>query len=594
MMSHSQHALILGGTHVDGIDATWHPDGYRFAVAADGLEFGSAEAVESVVRAFAEDGSVARIEGHDNAETTFRLLIEGQDHTALNRGEAAFRRLLPDGYGGTTDLVERPPDGHAPASVRTILTGSFAQEYDDEALLRCERVYTVTLTHLPFVRSEFETVAPVLPAPSPQTVTIDSCESTAGWAASPGAAPVAVSTSGGALHFSAEAASTTPGGFRAWNITRTSAPLDLTGTPFIAIEAKFPVAWGAATRMFLRVAGAFKGSVSQEGVSDGYTRLTFYAADLDGSATMRILADQNDAGTGAGTLSIRSIEAATSPESRQGARVIEVGGTERTPGSLHIAARDGASPLGLVVAHTSPDAGVDHNPDLARWVTDGPGFVRDITAPMGGYREMEESATSVIRCRVPAASLPTSTYQIALLVRPYFDGRAGFGWMAGTSARPDSDVATSYDSGEVWVDLVEGRDALVAVGTTTLPTAVTAAGSTVISISKHSGGVVRVRGMWLFQTGRDCGLTAVSTDEPNLWIDTATASESALILTGEAADQSDAYAPSGTDVFAATPHIFRAGKVAAYVVTSEVDHPASEFRHHRRWPYNAADDGTDQ
>lgn len=95
----SLHELVLGGLPIDGVDSHLTDEGWllRVKAAAHGTTFGTAEAVMSVVDAMGADGGQARIERWGNAVSTIQLQILGVDATALAKGEAAIRRVLPDG-----------------------------------------------------------------------------------------------------------------------------------------------------------------------------------------------------------------------------------------------------------------------------------------------------------------------------------------------------------------------------------------------------------------------------------------------------------------------------------------------------------------
>lgn len=595
MIYDSQHALVLGGTPIDGYDSMFTEGGYRFSVLAEGYEPGSAEAVESVVRSLAADGSSARIDGSDNAKTTFRLQVEGEDIHALNRGEAAFRRLLPDGYGAPTDLLWRPPQDHAPASVRTILTGTFDQDFSDLDELNLERIYAVTLTHRPFVRSEFPSVANALPIGEGVQTLINDCSSTAGWSAlGTGGTPIIPTTSGGAVHFVLPSSTNTLHG---WTLTL-AGTYDLALTPYLMIEVKFPP-MSYANDGLLAVGGRWLEPVQKAVTTDGYMRYMFDTSSVVGGPAWSpgpivVHFGQIAAGGTTRTLSVRHIDAlpvANPGLPRQNSRLLKIGGTERTPGTMHVSSRDG-SPLGLTIVHTSPDEGTGYDPDLSRWITSIlPTADLDPLAPMGGWVTSQSPDTVV--AEVPSASLPTATYQIALYLKSTVNLRTAFQWTAWTAPIPGLPNATAGDYGTTWVDLVANQPTLVGIGTTTLPASIANAGRTRIEIIQGVGAVVKVGGMWLFRTGRDCGLTAVRTDEPHMWVDSDEAGNSGTVLVGSVGDRSDAYAPSASvgEVIAADSHTFRAGNVITYVA-SLAPNAAVQVEHYRRWPYNAADDGT--
>ena len=154
----SRHELLIDALRMSGAEADEGnvDEGYSFTVLSEGVAFGSSDPVLAVVRSLWGDGSSARIEAYDNAETAFKVRVRGVDHQAVAAGVAALRNALPDGRDERTTaaLTWRPADGHSPASVRTILVGRTEPgAFVDVAHLRVECVVTVRLTCAPHVRS---------------------------------------------------------------------------------------------------------------------------------------------------------------------------------------------------------------------------------------------------------------------------------------------------------------------------------------------------------------------------------------------------------------------------------------------------------
>src|SRR5690606_29807735 len=198
---------------------------------------GTSEPVVSVMQSLSADGAASRVDAWGNATSTIQVQVSGADHTALALGEAALRRVLPDGWDDPVDLVWRPPDGMAPASVRVVLSAVLGSPFGDgwdQGEMRFTRTYPLTLTHRPHVYSEHETVAPALPRGAGAITVIDPLTSTTGWSwTDRGGAVRTPTTSASILRFEQP-----PGGVLAvkrWQIHRAGS-VSFAGTPYLVIE----------------------------------------------------------------------------------------------------------------------------------------------------------------------------------------------------------------------------------------------------------------------------------------------------------------------------------------------------------------------
>lgn len=581
----SLHELTLGGLSLDGIDSVLTDEGWMLRVksAASGTSFGTSEAVVSAVDAMGADGGQARIDGYANAVTTLQLQILGVDATALAKGEAAVRRVLPDGWGAPVDLLWRAPDGQAPASVRVVLTGvlgspSTGSEWDRDEV-RLARTFPLVLTHRPGVRSEHLTITAALPpSATAETTVVDDCTSATGWTARLTDWSTAPVLTAGANGLVVEHPPST--GPKMVQFTRAGV-VNFAALPYLVVEARVA---GDSRVARWEASGTLRAPMVSQALSDGFTRYVFRTSGVASQFFVMRLTGTVAAGGGGAYIRKVSLTSQHSATPRQSARIINVGGTERTPGTLTVSSRNGTTATGLTLIHTCPDDGTGYDPDLNRWVTSGPAQVDDVNAPMGGWRTLTDYLNAV----VPWHTFPAATsYQIGALVRSDTAQEVTIEWSAWSWI--DS-VPTRQVLGERIVTLEAGKLAWVPMGRTTLPTIQARRGGVMLSLNQTAGTAVKVGGWYAFRSGRDSALTVVDSPKPRLFIEVGEGSEPGSWMIGDAADGSDAYTlPSG--IKSPGVHVFRAGRVASYVVTQNTNDPAVEFAHHHWWTANAADDG---
>lgn len=579
----SLHELVLGGLPIDGVDSHLTDEGWllRVKAAAHGTTFGTAEAVMSVVDAMGADGGQARIERWGNAVSTIQLQVLGVDATALAKGEAAIRRVLPDGYGAPVDLLWRPPDGEAPASVRTVLTGvlgspSSGTEWDSDEL-RLTRTFPLELTHEPHVRSEHLTVTPALPVG--EVTVIDDCTSATGWSATDiEGDPITPTVVSGAIHFEHPAEDTL-----VWRVQRPGS-INFAPAPWLTVDAKLTS--GEPMSFAVLVAGTNRFMEASQQLPSGMWRFLF---DMRGVGTKPVgFSAVNFGRSVADTLVIDQMGVSiTRPAMGKQIRgAIEIGGTERTPGTLTVSARDGVSPTGLTLVHTAPDDGTGYDPDLNRWVFSGPAQVDDVTAPMGGWRTL----TGYLSAVVPWDTFPAATsYQIGALVRSDTTQEVAIEWSAWSWI--DS-VLTQQVVGERILTLEAEKLTWVPMGRTTLPAIQARRGGVGLGLNQTAGAPVKVGGWYAFRADRDSALTVVTSDKPRLFIEAGDGGgDPGGWMVGNAADGSDAYTPRAIEIHAPGVHTFPSGRVATYIITAGIADPAVAYTYYQRWTANAADPG---
>lgn len=593
-MRESMHELILNGLPLSGLAAdALTSGGYAISVLAEGFEPGSHEAVLSVVRTIGADGSSVREEGADNAETTFRVMIEGVHHAALAEGRAALQRAFPMrtaavGADASVELVYRPSDGLAPAAVRDVVHGAARHEYDDldEISDPPRRIYAVTLTHLPYVRSEYETTAPALSVGEvTETVVVDTCDSAAGWSSDHGA----VTASGGTVYagrsWSGPVVAPDP-----YTLTMTRAgAVPMSSTPYLLVEAQAATLLPAAPATVSLVTddGTALPPIRSQRLAGDYIQHAFDTTGHTLSAVRVQAASTRASRDDALFLRIASVARTSNPSgtARQQMRTLSIGGTERTPGSIHVAQRTGAAPLGPTLIHTSPHEPGGYDPDLLRWAT-APG-VPDPTVPAG--KTWDLSAADVITFS-PSSTYPQGPYVLYAYVRSTTTQSVRFSRTVAGSIPGGTTFREIHQRSE-YVTLTAGKWTMVSIGLESLPAMRGPLGNTWVVIGCNGAPGVTIGGFWAFAAGDSCSLTIVDAEQPHLYIDSPKVGEAADVWCSAVADRSNGYYPSGGVVAAGLP-VLSAGLTDVYVVTADADNPEIDCTHFRRWPDWPADDGT--
>lgn len=170
------------------------PDvGYAIEAMADGTTFGNPEALIEVVKSLLAEGSLAVLEGWDNRQAPIRLRLSAPTAIAGPAlAEAEKLLMLAVLSLAKAPLVYTPPATDAVACVFDVVAAKLERDvstgWDLDESQREQRFYLLTLTCLPFARTEESVVVPTLGPPpvSPSTTVIDTCASLTGWTATGG------------------------------------------------------------------------------------------------------------------------------------------------------------------------------------------------------------------------------------------------------------------------------------------------------------------------------------------------------------------------------------------------------------------------
>lgn len=577
------HSLTLGGLLLtESSPDTDH--GYEFNVLADGLGFGVAAGVQEVITSLLADGDLVRVDRYGNREVTFVVEITGPSLGALAYGEAALRREV----GRPNSLTWQAPDVLSVPTVFDVVTSEMQQTFDDLDELRTRRTFKVTLTCSPFASSAELTTAAAL-ASGTTSVLIDDCSSATGWtgtrngAPSPSDGPSTIWEDGsvGIMELSNTV------GFppEEWTLTRTGS-MDFTSTRFLDVELTTLSAKGGAP---LSVSAYLDGSskalpmLQARRISDnsGYYEVTFDTGGVVASSvTFRHVssAGYGHAWQGLQVRNMARSDIAPNVTSHQMARILEVGGTERTPASIHVTSTDGAADLGLTFVHTSPEDGSGYSPPLRRWRTAGGTVVSG--GPFSGSREPIDSS---FVASVPTASIPRGGYQLVANLRSAVSATSPVYYAVRTQL-PDGSLMGEVSgkqsvefTANVWTTAVLFEDLA-------LPSVRTAAGFVKIDIGAVG---VEIDEAWLFRMDDDCALTYVNVTSPNLWLDSA--GQSSPVPTVWVGDGRDTSTHPGTLLAGMGAHVLSPDGTAVFVATAAATNPMVSAEFFKRWHSNAAE-----
>lgn len=596
------HSLTYGSLTLTGdqsfADPTHH---YWFEVAADGTEFGSPDAVTRIVTSLLSDGDIVAYDRDGNRTIPVKVMVKGPTLGSVAQGEAALRRESKV----SNLLTWQPPDTFAPTSVYETFPSSMPRSYDagwdlDEKS-GFGRAFTLTLTCAPFARSAELTTVPALPAVTATTTTITNADTTTGW-------------TGSASFYGGTTGSPTPTDQGAYvRVGITSSPLPLIGiraiftttavsmatTPYLLVEVGVQTTSPGTVSFFATLGGvATELPVVQSRVTT--TGTTLYVLDTAGGSLTQILVAVAAApgGTiGPSRIDVHDVSRTNVvPQitTRQFSRVLAVGGTERTPASIHIASPDGTSDIGLTIISTMPGkypaAGFD--PAMSRWYVSGT-RTADATT-VSGYRFRLDNGflTSV----APASSFPEGGYQMSGLLASSVPGAYLVSSVVQT--RKSGVTLKEWNNEEVVTLGPAPNWLLVDMGVPTLPILRAESGTDVVLSVRVlnvngtvlAGPVVEAQDCWMLPVDDDCGLTVVQTDKAHLWLDSPTTTTGVpRVFEGDDATRAGSTYPlSGVSGGA---HILSSGTTGLAVINSGAEKVVVEASYHKRWLHNAAEEG---
>ena len=423
------------------------------------------------------------------------------------------------------------------------------------------RKWTLTLTCAPWARSaDAVTVEALTAGAVPSTLIVDACTSATGWTGSTGDA-VTVETITGEVGVQASDAN----GDGLVSLHRVAA-IDMTAHQFLLLDwSLFP---GSAVTV--QDGSAVVPEIARHLTTGGWYQSWFGPVDPSAFSTGFRVSHFGGPSPELESIAVWRVQKSNMPPGttpRQLSRIIEVGGTERTPASVHVTAENGTDPLGgLVIVHTSPKDGSGYSPPLRRWRTSAStGPETGDAATYSGKYEPVGFTSGGFYAEVPTSALPEGGYTLVARLRCASASAATIYWSTSTIF-PDSTTQQGYANAVVPVTFPDGDYHLVPLGVVTLPSVRTSAGKVQIVIqASDDNPQIYLDEAWLFREDDDCALSIVDTARSNLWLDSPGVSDS--VETVWVGDDSQTRVHPGEGLIAQGRHVLR---------------PPSA--HRRRWP----------
>lgn len=559
---------------------------YPFAVEFGGSH-GAPETREELVESMLADGDIVDVPGYGNREMSLVVYVDGADLADLAENEVTLRRECSK---SRNLLTFDPGDGFGPASVFETFTASMVFVKNDSGEMAGMRRWELTIPAAPFARSADLTTVEALVAGT-TTVSVDTCDATTGWTGTRGGESYSVGTSDGSVWvFELSTAEGFPP--EVWTMTRTGT-IDVSTTPYLTVVTR--------TLSSSTLVEAFAGaSVSATQMAPlaireiASSRVEYVWAvpagvtSLDAITFRHTSVEDGRVWQGFHIYDISRTDVPPSETARQLTRIIETGGTERTPASIHVEAADGATALSTTVVHTSPEDGSGYSPPLRRWRDSGNLVTTDANTFSGGREPIHPNP---FVAKVPTSALPEGGYELVAFLRTDTVGLHRIYWTAGTLFPPPNDTVRQGDveSSTLWDCTQALRWEWVSLGLVTLPTVRTQAGTVQIDILRDAGetAAVEIDEAWLFRVGDDCALSVVNVAAANLWLDSASVESSEpTVWMG---DDRETAAHPGEGLFGMGHHVLHPDGTAAFVGTTGGDWPLLSAEFYRRWHSNAAE-----
>lgn len=433
----SDMRLVFDGD-IDFTSGLFEDDGYKLEVV-EGTQFGNAVPVEVVLSSLLKDGTIVATSGYDNREATVLVRIVGQDSQALALGH----KRLALATGKRSTLAYTPPDGFGPTTVFKVLTSSLARpEFDDLAELRNTRTYELRLVCEPFARSVDLVTDDAGTPPSGGGTLLYGCESTDGWERigfsylTPEYVVDSTVFSEGTGSIRSLATFHQTGYYSysdGWNVASSShdgvsgLSLSTDTGGYLSLRTRFEWIQMALAIYVTTAEGGRERVTAPLSVQLDAAGFTHYVWPVEGGLTITgfdiqwgqrgpsLVDNKGHFWTDA----LELLPAATTDH--QIVKRLEVEGSARTTGALHVAAPTDVVALGHVLAITAPTSELPAGflPDARRWVTQGTTTADTSThedsyfTPAATY----SSDTGKPIFDVPAGMLTAGPYTMVALVK---------------------------------------------------------------------------------------------------------------------------------------------------------------------------------
>lgn len=571
---------------IGSIDLTSSP----YSVDASGtVEIGEPEMVVETVASQIADGDIERVVRHGNRAYVLPIYIEGVTLGELATAEADLRAVLQS--SGLT-LTHDPGDRLSPTSVYEVFTARLTPARDDTFESHLIRKFTLTLTCAPFARSVEPVITEALLVSSGGDIVVDTCDSPTGWNGTINGVdmgppdPNWLGQSGRLYVYDLG----TPGP-QLMTLTRTGS-FSVSTTPYIRVNVHANEPLITYARAVIDGRSKSLTLISQRKAPTSSDEQEFIFAVPSGSTTVTSLTIFNYSYKDSAAFGVSEVGRSGAPSAsiRQMARILPVGGTERTTGSIHVASRDGTSPLYTTLIATWPNDGSGYMPQLRRWRTSGNTVV---ASPNALSDKSEPLHPNAVICAVPNSALPNGQYQLAARVAASATGPLRLYWIART-VDSVGDIHT-VQKGSTVIQFDDADSYILApLAILPLPLARADGATTQIELQRadpDSGGALPTLTLdeaWLFRVEEDSALTALGNARAHVWVDTPTLTEEVpTYWTGNNADRTGAAHP-GVWLQAQGDHQLIPKEMVVWTATLGDSYPRVSLEHYERWHSNAA------
>jgi hypothetical protein len=404
--------VTLGGLNlmVAGEDVPY-PDGYTLRVTGEDASLGNAQPVVTTLFSMLAAGSIVSRDRDDNRQPTIiiEVVADYDDGLALAKGEAALQAVCDR----RVELVWRPPQTGAPVAVFDVVDSKLDLIYSDMDELNLIRGYRLTMTALPYARSQTSVVAEAVIG-ADTIATVNNADTTTGWAS----VTSAVTDIGTAIRVDPR-----PGDFLADARISGFSSSVLDTRPYVVVEWRTDLMQPSGTigMSYQRSSVGYLSTATKMAefpLEDDWKRTYFrlqYPAD---TVELMWTVGPFYGDSSAHHLDIRDVSATsflpTIGTGRQQIRLLEVGGSVTTQGSITV--EHESSDVGETIIYTLPLApGELHMPALSAYVTGGVTPVAD-PALMSG-KEWTITGGAPFTGQIPVSALPPGEYTLMARIK---------------------------------------------------------------------------------------------------------------------------------------------------------------------------------
>lgn len=601
---------------------------YPFAVEF-GAQYGSPENVTEVLNSLLADGELLSSTRTSNREMTLTVIVEGSDMLALAEAEAT---LVREASKPANTLTIDPGDGFGVPTVFDTFRVGINFDRNDRHEGALVRRFELTIPALPYGRSESLTTEVAEGIPSIGTA-VNNCESTAGWS-SPVAtytpAPAAmVAVSGtdyvegaGSIavepHRVTEIAGGSPRTYLNEATLAQSIAIPSGGYVSFAMKLDKPLTdYGTSGATYLESLTITRGSTpttysiegtegwtgprsfgifSRQALADGWVRWTWRessATTITAISWKAVQSESQAVPRGYPKLRVDQIAVAeTATLGNQVLKTLEVGGSARTTGAIHVAAPSDEIALGRVLAYTVPQrkVAVGFRPDLRQWVLPGAQTTTiDGVDALSGITSNYDAAGSPV-FEVPASLFTSGAYTVAARTRT-----------GGSTINFTVEATLMIDGESVGVEEVRASGSSPAatwemriVGTMYLPPVAIAGADGDAKVRFRVKGNVTLDEIYVLPvvgdlTIVDCGEGPVGSGaSSHLWIDSPSPEQPQGGYWRSASPSRLNALSAWSTTTVPGVHSFDPGPMLAFIACTGAQGPTVSFDHYERWLAHAA------